>query len=144
MVIPFSFTFRNLALNKYASSLSKSFKFLILQFLVKCCKLHSVLKIVSKSHMLDIFLISCVYYKFSSKLCFHFFQRVLIALIYTSIELTCGTPIIKIKFLHALVSRIFIYASNKPFSGTLIINLGKNSICACYCKQIKTSLGRIK
>ena len=33
-----------------ASSLSKSSKFLILQFLVKCCKLHSVFKIPSKSH----------------------------------------------------------------------------------------------
>ena len=147
MVIPFSFTFRNLALNKYASSLSKSFKFLILQFLVKCCKLHSVLKIVSKSHMLDIFLISCVYYKFSSKLWFHFFQRVLIALIYTSIELTCGTPIIKVKnslCACSIVSMISIYASNKPLYDTRIINLGKNSICACYCQQIKTSFTGIK
>ena len=38
-----------------ASSLSKSSKFLILQFLAKCCKLHSVFKILSKSYMLDIF-----------------------------------------------------------------------------------------
>ena len=59
MVIPFSFTFKSPTLHKYASasSLSKSSKFLILQFLVKCCKLHSVFKILSKSHMLDIFLI---------------------------------------------------------------------------------------
>ena len=53
-----------------ASSLLKSSKFLILQFLVKCCKLHSVFKILSKSHMLDIFLISSVYYKCSYKLYF--------------------------------------------------------------------------
>ena len=53
MVIPFSFTFKSPALHKYvpASSLSKSSKFLILQFLVKCCKLHSVFKIPLKSHM---------------------------------------------------------------------------------------------
>ena len=72
MVIPFSFKFTNPALHKYtsSSSLSKSSKFLILQFLVKCCKLHSVFKILSKSHMLDIFLILSVYYKFSYKLWF--------------------------------------------------------------------------
>ena len=63
MVIPFSFTFKSPALYKYASASSKSSKFLILQFLVKCCKLHSVFKILSKSYMLDIFLISSVYYK---------------------------------------------------------------------------------
>ena len=33
---------------------------------------------------------------------------------------------------------------HKPLCGTLIINLGKNLICACYCKQIKTSFARIK
>ena len=73
-----------------------------------------------------------------------FSQRVEIALIcYTSIELTCGTLIIKIKTsicACSIVSRVFIYASNKPLCGTLIINLGKNWICVCYCKQIKTSL----
>ena len=65
MVIPFSFTFKSPALHKYASasSLSKSSKFLILRFLVKCCKLHSVFKILSKSQMLEIFLISSVSYK---------------------------------------------------------------------------------
>ena len=41
-------------------------------------------------------------------------------------------------------SRVFIYASNKSLCGTLIISLGKNAICACYCKQIKTSFVRIK
>ena len=72
MVIPFSFTFKSPALHKYASalSLSKSFKFLILRFLVKWCKLHSVFKILSKSQMLDIFLILSVYYKCSYKLWF--------------------------------------------------------------------------
>ena len=60
-------------------------------------------------------------------------QRVLIALIYTSIELTCGTLIIKIKksiCACSVVSRIFIYASNKPLCSTLIINLGeKLNLC---------------
>ena len=72
-----------------------------------------------------------------------FSQRVWIALIYTSIELSSGTLIIKIKnsiCACSIVSRVFIYASNKPLCGTLIINLGKNWICVCYCKQIKTSL----
>ena len=65
MVIPFPFTFKSPSFHKYlsASCLSKSFKTLILQFLVKCCKLHSVFKILSKSQMLEIFLISSVSYK---------------------------------------------------------------------------------
>ena len=46
MFIPFSFTFKSTALHKYlsGSSLSKSPKFLILQFLVKSSKLHSVFR----------------------------------------------------------------------------------------------------
>ena len=62
MVVPFSFTFKNHALHKYASasSLSKPSKFLILQFLVKCCKLHSVFKILTKSHMQTFFNCKCV------------------------------------------------------------------------------------
>ena len=75
-----------------------------------------------------------------------FSQSVEIALIYTSIELTCGTLIIKIKNYTcacSIVSRVFIYASNKPLCGTLLINLGKDSICGCYCKQMKTSFKRI-
>ena len=63
------------------------------------------------------------------------------ALIYTSIELTCGTLIIKLKnsiCACSIASRVFMYASNEPLCGTLIINLGKNSVSACYCKQIKT------
>ena len=70
MVIPLSFTFKSPALNKYASvsSLSKPWKFLILQFLVKCYKLESIFKILSKSHMLDIFSTSSMHYKFSYKL----------------------------------------------------------------------------
>ena len=58
-----------------------------------------------------------------------FSQRVLIALMYISIELTCGTLILKIQKLIcacSIVSRVFIYASNEPLCGTLIINLGKN------------------
>ena len=64
MVISFSFTFKSPALHKYAfaSSLSELSEFLILQFLEKCCRLHSVLKIPSKSHMLDFVLISGVYF----------------------------------------------------------------------------------
>ena len=71
IVILCSFTFKSPTLHKYASasSLSKSSKFLILQFLVKCCKLHSVFKILS--HMLHIFLVSSVCYKCSYKLWFH-------------------------------------------------------------------------
>ena len=70
MVIHSSFIYESPALHKYASALSfsKSSKFLILQFLVKCCKLHSIFKFFSKSHMLDIFSISIVYYKCSYKL----------------------------------------------------------------------------
>ena len=72
MVIHVSFVFKGSSLHKHvsASSLSKSSKFLILQFLAKCYKLHSVFKILSKSHMLDIFLISSVYCKCSYKLWF--------------------------------------------------------------------------
>ena len=57
MVVPFSFIFKSLALQKYPSalSLSNSSRFLILQFLVKRCKLHSVFKILPKSHMLEYF-----------------------------------------------------------------------------------------
>ena len=76
-----------------------------------------------------------------------FSQIVYIALIYTSIELTCGTLIIKIKnsiWACSIVSRVSIYASNKPLCGTLIINLGVTSICAYYCEQIKTSFARMK
>ena len=67
-----------------------------------------------------------------------FSQRVLIDLVYSSVELTCGTLIIKIKnsiCACSFISRVFIYASNQPLCDTLINNLGKISICACYCKQ---------
>ena len=81
-----------------------------------------------------------------------FSQRVQVALIYASIELTCGTQIIKIKnsiCACSIVSRVSIYASNEPLCGTLIMNLGKNSNSACCCKQMntsfpKTSFARIK
>ena len=76
-----------------------------------------------------------------------FSQRIALALIYTSIELICDTLIIKIKnsiCACSTVSRVFIYASNEPLCSTLIINLGKNSVWACYCKQIKTSFAKIK
>ena len=59
---------------------------------------------------------------------------------YTSVELTCGTLIIKIKnsiCACSMVSRAFIYAGTKPLCSSLIINLRKKSICACCCKQIK-------
>ena len=72
-----------------------------------------------------------------------FSQRISIALIYASIELTCATLIIKIKnsiCACSIVSSVFIYTSNKPLCGTLIINLGKKIIRGCYCKQIKTFL----
>ena len=55
-------------LHASVSALVKSSKVLILKFLVKCFRLHSVVKIPSKSHMLDIVLNSSVYYKCSYKL----------------------------------------------------------------------------
>ena len=131
MVIPFSLTFKSTALYKYASALSvsKSSKFLILQFLVNCCKLHWIFEILSKSHISDIF--------FKFQLCTTNFYinydfnllKSLNSPIYTSIELTCGTLIIKVKnsiFPCSIVSRVIISASNKTLCGTLIINLGKN------------------
>ena len=45
---------------------------------------------------------------------------------------------------YSIASRVFIYASNEPLCGTMLTNLGKNSIFACYCKQLKNSLARIK
>ena len=53
MVIPFSFTFKSPSLHKYASSssLSKSSKFWILHFLMKWCKLHLVVKLLSKPYV---------------------------------------------------------------------------------------------
>ena len=77
MVILFSFIFKSPNLHKYPSALSfsNSSKFLILQFLVKCYKLHSAFKVLLKSHMLDIFLISSVYFKCSYKLSFHSFKE---------------------------------------------------------------------
>ena len=72
-----------------------------------------------------------------------FSQRVQIVLIYVSIELTFGTLFIKIKnsiCACSIVLRDLIYASNEPLCGTLIMILGKNSICACYCKQIRHHL----
>ena len=101
--------------------------------------MHSVFKIPSKSHMLDFVLISSVYYKCSYKLWFHSLK----VFKYCQSIISCGTLIIKIKISIcpcSIVSRVFIYASNKPLCGTLIINLGKNWVCVCYCKQIKTSL----
>ena len=62
-------------------------------------------------------------------------QRFEIALVcYTSIELTCGTLIMKRKnpvYAYSVVSRVFIYAPNKP-------------LFACCCKQTKTTSAKIK
>ena len=114
--------------------------------MVKFCKLHTVFKILSMSHTLDIFLISSVYYKCSYKLskslnCPNLYIN------WAHMWFDLSSLIIKIKnsiCACSIDSRVFIYVSNKPLCGTLIINLGKNSICACYCKQIKTSFPRIK
>ena len=134
MVIPFSFTFKSPALHKYvsASSLSKSSKFLIMQFLVKCCKLHWVFKILSKSYMLDIFSVSSVYCNCSINYVF-----------ILSKNLNRPNPYINWRNMWypdyqnknsicacSIVSRVSICGSNKPLSGTLIMNSGKNSICA--------------
>ena len=129
MVISFSFTCKNPALLKYvfASSLSRSPKFFILQFLMKCCKLYSVFKILSKSHFLVIFLYSSVYYKFSCKLWFHFLKELNSPNLYINwanmwyTDYQNKTP----NLCMFNSSRVFIYASKKPFCGTLRINLWK-------------------
>ena len=72
-----------------------------------------------------------------------FSQRVLLVLIYTSIELTVGTLIIKIKSsicACSVVSRILINASNEPLCGTLIINLGKKLILCMLLQANKNIL----
>ena len=146
MVIPFSFTFKSPALHEYvsASSLSKSSKFLILQFLVKCSKLHSVFKILSKSHMLGIFQVCTT----NVHINYDFILSRILNSPYLYINWTniCYPAYQNKKLIWAcsIVSRVFIYALNKRLCGTLIINVGKNSICACYCKQTKTSFARIK
>ena len=127
-----------------ASSPSKLSKFLILQFLVKCSKLHSVFKILPKLYMLDIF------FNFISVLAnFHInygfiFSKSLNCPNLSTNEQPCGTLIVKIKkpsiFACSVVTRVFICASNEPLCGTLIINL---RIFAC-CKEIKASFARIK
>ena len=110
--------------------------------MVKFCKLHTVFKILSMSHTLDIFLISSVYYKCSYKLskslnCPNLYIN------WAHMWFDLSSLIIKIKnsiCACSIDSRVFIYVSNKPLCGTLIINLGKNSICASYCKQMKHPL----
>ena len=127
MVIPYSFTFKCPALHKYASasSISKSSKFLILQFLVKYCKLHSIFKILSKSHLLDIFQVwtTNLYINFD-----FIFSKCLNSpnlyinwanMWYTDYQ--NKTP----NLCMFNSSRVFIYASKKPFCGTLRINLWK-------------------
>ena len=133
MIISFPFTFKRHALHKYASasSHSKSSKFLILQFLVKCWKQHSVFQILSKSHMLDIFFFQVFTTNFHINHDFILSKRLNIKL-KNSI---CACSV---------VPSAFIYASNEQLFVTLITNLGKKSICACQSKQIKTSFVRIK
>ena len=120
------------------SSLSKSFKFLILQFLVEFRKMHSAFKIPSKSHMLDIVLISSVYYKCSLN-----FDLILpkslnnLNLLYHVVPWLSKWKKLNLRMLSSFKG---FYLSIKSLCGTLIINLGKNWTCVCYCKQIKTSL----
>ena len=133
MVIPFSFTFKSPALHRYAtaSSLSKSSKFLILQFQVKCCKMHSVFKILPKSYMLDIFLISSVYYKCS-------YDFIVSKSFNSPNQLSTIKYINWVKiWYHGYQNKnlnLYMLNSFKSFCRTLIISLGKNAICACYCK----------
>ena len=114
-VIPFFFIFESPALHKYASAsfLSKSCKFLILQFLVKCCKLHSVLKILS-NHICQIF--------FYFQVCTRNIHKN-----YISFSQSLNSPNLYINWANMrcpdcqnkkLNSRVFIYASNKPLCGT--------------------------
>ena len=71
-----------------------------------------------------------------------FSQRVQIALIYTSIEQTCNTLIIKTKksiCACSIVSRVFIYASNKALCGTLIKRLWKK-LTFCMLMQANKNI----
>ena len=141
MVISFPFTFKSPAFRNYvsASSLSKPSKFLILQFLEKCYKFHSAFKILSKSHVLDTFLISSVYYKCSYKLWFHPLKEFSSPNLYINWANIMWYPInenkkLDLRMLNSVKG--FNLCIKYAVFGTLIINLGKNSICACYCKKI--------
>ena len=141
MVIPFSFTFKSPALHEYASasSLSKSskiFKFCSFWWYGTSCIQFSKF---CQSHICYIFL------KF--QVCTTNVQINYDFILSKSLNSPNLYTLIKIKnwiCACSIVSRVFIYASNKPLCGTLIISLGKNSICAYYLKQIKTSFARIK
>ena len=110
-----------------------SFKVIqILSFTVSVDMLQVEFSFQNSVKVTYIFLISSVYYKCLYKLWFHSFK-----------ELTCGTPIMNIKnsiCACSIVSRIFISALNEQLCSALIINLAKNSICACYGKQMKRSV----
>ena len=150
MVIPFSFTFKNPTLHKCASasSHSKSSKFLILQFLVKCCKLYSVFKILSK--------VTYVRYFFLFQVCttnVHINYDFVLSKSLNSPNLYISWaniwyPDYQNRNLNLCMLNSFkgfhLCIKWATYCGTLIINLGKNSICACYCKQMKTSFARIK
>ena len=144
MVIPFYFTFKFYSPQVYSPQvciylisfkvikvihLIRSSKFLILQFLRKCCKLHSVFKILSKSHMSEIFFnFKCV----CSTNAHRNYDFLLLKSLNSPNLCINGANIWypdyqNKKFISAfsVVSRVFIYASNKSLCGTLMINLGK-------------------
>ena len=145
MTILFSFTFKSPALQKSASasSISKSSKFLILHFLVECCKLHSVFQNSIKVAYVRCFL------KF--EVCTTNVQINYDFILSKSLN----SPNLYINWANMWYPdyqnkklNLCMLNSSKGFhlciKWTTIINLGKNSICACYCKQIKTSFARIK
>ena len=148
MVIHFSFTSKGLALDKYASasSLSKSSKFLILQFLLKCCVLHSVFKILSKSHILDIFLVSSVCYKCSYKLWFHSLKSLDSPNLYINWANMCYPDYQKKKLNLCMINsfKSFYLCIKQTIMWYPDNQLMKKLICACYRKQIKTSFARTK
>ena len=148
MVIPFSFKFKSPALHKYASasSLSKSCKFLILQFLVKRFKFHSVFKILSKSHMLNSFLVSSVYTNVHINYDFILSKSLNSPNLYI-IWANMWYPDYQNKTLSLRMFNSFkgfhLYIK-WAIMWYLDNQLRKNSICAWYCKQIKTSFAGIK
>ena len=147
MIIHFFFAFKSPALHKYASasSLPMSSKFLILQFLVKRCKLHSVFKILSKPHMLDTFLISSVYYKSWYKLLFHSLKEFNSPNPYIN-RANMWYPDYQNKKLNLCILNSFkgFHLCIKWAITCYPDNQHKKNSCACYWKQIKISFTRIK
>ena len=132
-----------------ASSLSKPSKFLTLQFLVKSCKFHSVFKIPSKSRMLEMFVLQSLYLKVCTSN-FHINYDFILSKSLNSPNLYINwanmwhSEYQNKKFSLFMQFQGFSFKHQISLMWYMIINLGKKSICTCYCKQIKTSFARIK